>query len=103
MLLGIRYQGGKKKKGTDHLYYEPRVRLRKPTGVHETATQQCCMRLMIFICEGTAVPGKELNTKHARHEEAVSRKGKEHVDASGSQEFHFVQFTQRLIRMLRLN
>lgn len=58
---------------------------------------------MIFICERTAVPGKELNTKHARHEEIVSRKGKEHVDASGSQEFHFVQFTQRLIRTLRLN
>ena len=75
----------------------------KPTGVHETATQQCCMRLMIFICEGTAVPGKELNTKHARHEEVVSRKGKEHVDASGSQEFHFVKFMQQLIWMLRLN
>jgi len=60
------------------------------------------MRLMIFICEGTAVPGK-VNTKHARHEEVVSRKGKEHVDTSGSQEFHFVRFTQQLIRTLCLN
>lgn len=68
------------------------------------ATQQYRMRLMIFICEGEpAVPGKELDTKHAQHEKVVFRKAKEHLDAVGSQEFHFVRFTQRLIRMSRLN
>lgn len=61
------------------------------------------MRLMIFICEGTAVPGKEHGTKHARHEDAVFRTGMERLDAAGSQKFHFVQFTQRLIRTSRLN
>lgn len=55
------------------------------------------MRLMIFICERTAVPGKEPDTKHARHEELVSRKGAGYLDAAGSREFHLARFARRLI------
>lgn len=110
MLLGIRYEREKKllkkkKKGSNHFCTMSRVSVYVRTdrctwNGHPTVSHEVND---LHLWGRTAVPGKEPDTKHARHEKVVFRKAKEHLDAVGSQEFHFVRFTQRLIRMSRLN